>query len=109
MADPAVILTAVMAVVALVVVLLASTLFAMLFLPWMRAFLSGAPVMVIQLLGMRLRGVPPRLIVDALVMLVHRGYPHEPARSRLAESVYLAHRVRIQTPDQLANMVEERL
>ena len=96
-------------IVALVAILVVAAVFASLFAPWMRAFASGAPVMAIQLLGMRLRGVPPRLIVDALVMLVHRGYAHEPARCYLAESIYLAQRVRIQSPDQLADMVEERL
>ena len=99
----------VMSIVALVFWILVAALFATLFMPWMRAFLSGAPVMIIQLLGMRLRGVPPKMIVDALIMLVHRGHPHDANRSRLAESVYLAQRVRIQSPDQLADMVEERL
>ena len=96
-------------ILALVAILFVAAVLALLFVPWMRAFMSGAPVKIIQLLGMRLRGTPPALIVDALVMLVHRGFPHDPARSRLAESIYLAHRVRILTPDQLADMVEERL
>jgi uncharacterized protein YqfA (UPF0365 family) len=109
MIEPAAIPALMMSVVSLIIMLLMAAMFASLFWPWMQAFLSGAPVMIIQLLGMRLRGVPPRLIVDALVMLVHRGYPHDQARSRLAESIYLAHRVRIQSADQLADMLEERL
>ena len=60
-------------IVALLAVLFVAAVFALLFVPWMRAFMSGGR-MDIQLLGMRLRGTPPALIVDALVMLVHRGY-----------------------------------
>jgi hypothetical protein len=49
------------------------------------------------------------MIVDAVITLVHRGTPYDRALIRLAESIYLAQRVRIDTPTQLAEMVEERL
>jgi uncharacterized protein YqfA (UPF0365 family) len=99
----------VMAILPLVVLLLFAVLFGALFLSWLRAFLSGAPVSILQLIGMRFRGVPPRLIVDTLVALVHRGHPHDRARCYLVESTYLARRGLIETPEQLADLVEKQL
>lgn len=40
---------------------------------WIRALMSGARVSIGQLLGMKLRGVPPALIVDARISLVKAG------------------------------------
>jgi uncharacterized protein YqfA (UPF0365 family) len=77
--------------------------------PWMRAFMSGAPVTLLQIIGMRLRGVPPYLIVDSVVTLVHRGHPFDRRLCYEAESLYLAQRGMIQSPEQLADLVEKRL
>jgi uncharacterized protein YqfA (UPF0365 family) len=93
----------------LLLMLAMALVFALLARPWLRAFLSGAPISVFQLLGMRLRGVPPGLIVDALVTLVHRGHGHDPRRCGIAESIYLAQRGLIQSPEQLADLVEKQL
>ncbi len=40
---------------------------------WIRAFMSGAKVSLWQLVGMRLRRIPPSLIVDARIQLVKAG------------------------------------
>jgi uncharacterized protein YqfA (UPF0365 family) len=40
---------------------------------WVRAWLSGARVSLLNLLGMKLRGVPPTLIVDARIRAVKAG------------------------------------
>ena len=40
---------------------------------WVRAWLSGARVSLLNLLGMKLRGVPPTLIVDARIRSVKAG------------------------------------
>jgi len=97
------------AVLVLFVLLIMVAIFASSLGPWMRGFFSGVPVSIIQILGMRLRGVPPRLIVDALVTLVHRGHPYDRTLSRHAESLYLAQRGLIQSPEHLADLVEKRL
>ena len=99
----------VLALFALVVLLLIAAVFLTLFGPWMRAFLSGTPVSIVQLIGMRLRGVPARLVVDALISLVHRGHPYEPRLCYLLESTYLAQRGYIESSTQLADMVERQL
>ncbi|HUE74015.1 MAG TPA: flotillin-like FloA family protein [Pirellulaceae bacterium] len=96
-------------VVVLVMLLAMAVLGVMVLGPWLRAFTSGAPISVVQLLGMRLRGVPPGLIVDALVTLVHRGLSHDPRRCGIAESIYLAQRGLIHSPEQLADLVEKQL
>jgi uncharacterized protein YqfA (UPF0365 family) len=77
--------------------------------PWMRGFVSGAPVSLVQILGMRLRGVPPLLIVDALATLVHRGHPFNSRLSAQAESLFLAQRGLIRSPEHLADLVEKQL
>jgi uncharacterized protein YqfA (UPF0365 family) len=107
--DFAAILVVVFALVNLLLLLGIALFFATLFGPWMRGFLGGAPVSVLQLLGMRLRGVPARLVVDAVVTLVHREHPYEPQLSRLVESTYLAQRGLIQSSTQLAEVVERQL
>jgi uncharacterized protein YqfA (UPF0365 family) len=99
----------VMALVLLMMILVFAGVTLMLFAPWMRGFLSGAPVSILQLLGMRLRGVPARLIVDAVITLVHRGHAHDRKLVSLAESTYLAQRGLIQDSTQLADMVEKQL
>jgi uncharacterized protein YqfA (UPF0365 family) len=97
------------ALLALFFLLAIMVLFASLGSPWMRGFLSGAPVSLIQILGMRLRGVPPRLIVDALVTLVHRGHPYDGMLCARAESLFLAQRGLIRSPEHLADLVEKQL
>jgi uncharacterized protein YqfA (UPF0365 family) len=107
--NPAALVMVVFAAMVLLFVLIVFTVFALLVAPWMRAFLSGAPFSLVQLLAMRLRGVPPNLIVDSVVTLVHRGQPFSRKLCAEAESLYLAQRGMIQSPEQLADLVEKRL
>ena len=107
--NPAAFVLVVFAIVALLFFLVISSAFLFLAAPWMRAFMSGAPVSLIQLIGMRLRGVPPNLIVDAVVSLVHRGHPFSRQLCYEAESLFLAQRGMIQSPEHLADLVEKRL
>jgi hypothetical protein len=56
-----------------VVILLASFFY---FLKvWVRAWMSGAYISLLNLVGMKLRGVPPTLIVDARIRAVKAGLP----------------------------------
>ena len=59
---------------AIVVVVLLSLFFAFLKV-WVRAWMSGAYISLLNLLGMKLRNVPPTLIVDARIRAVKAGLP----------------------------------
>ena len=76
-------------------------------LPWKKAFLSGARVSLVQIVGMRLRGNPVGLLVDAMIILVQRG--HRDLRMSKVEQVYLAEGSRAQDALTLANQVETQL
>lgn len=73
-------------------------------LPWFRAFLSGTPLSLFQVLGMRLRGSPIKLLLDAQVALVHSGLQVD---MREVESIYLANRGRILDLQDLVDAVRE--
>jgi uncharacterized protein YqfA (UPF0365 family) len=107
--NPTTVLLLIVAFVGLLFFLMVFMVFAFLAAPWMRAFMSGVPISIIQLIGMRLRGVPPNLIVDSLVTLVHRGHPFDRRLCSQAESLYLAQRSLIQSPEHLADLLEKRL
>ena len=40
---------------------------------WLRALVSGAHVAMIQLIGMKLRGVPPKLVIEARIATLKAG------------------------------------
>ncbi len=40
---------------------------------WIRAFAARAPVSIVNLIGMRLRGIPPAIVVNARIMSVKAG------------------------------------
>lgn len=82
---------------------------ATLFRPWMRGLMAGAPVRVLDLIGMRLRGVPPTMAVEALVTLACRGHEHGERSCKLVQETYLARRGMIHTAQQLADMTEPQL
>jgi uncharacterized protein YqfA (UPF0365 family) len=60
-----------------VVVFIALAVFFSFFGTWLKAKLNGAPVGVLNLLGMRLGGVPYSLVVDARITAVKAGIPLE--------------------------------
>ena len=45
------------------------------FRPWLQAFLSGCPVSVFQLIGMRLRKVNPNKIIPVGIAATQGGHP----------------------------------
>jgi uncharacterized protein YqfA (UPF0365 family) len=59
---------------AILVVVLLSVFFYFLKV-WVRAWMSGAYISLLNLLGMKLRNVPPTLIVDARIRAVKAGLP----------------------------------
>ena len=73
--------------------------------PWMQGFLKGVPVTLIQILGMRLRGHPPSLIIDAYAQLQQRKIPITLGQ---LEWVYLTEKHRILTSHDLAVLAEKQ-
>lgn len=71
--------------------------------PWRHAFFSGVQVSLVQILGMRLRGNPPQLLVDAYIMLIKANVKVQIA---YVEVVYIENKNRSDTPEQLAEMVK---
>ena len=81
--------------------------FKMLFVtPWLRAFFSGGQVSLMSILGMRLRGSPVNMLLDAHLSMIQSG---EPSRIRIVESTYIANKTRIHTTDDLVELVREVL
>lgn len=48
---------------------------AKIFNPWLQAFIARAPVSVTQIIGMRLRKVDVRVVVNSLIMATQAGVP----------------------------------
>ena len=53
--------------------LIAFAMAAFLLRPWLRAVLNNTPVSVAHIIGMRLRGNPPILLIDAMIALTRGG------------------------------------
>ena len=74
--------------------------------PWRHAFFSGASVPLPQIIGMRLRGNPPLLLIDAYILLrkedidVQIGY---------VEVVYIENKNGTDSPEKLAELVKRYL
>lgn len=66
---------AVWALMAIAAVTAVATLFSFLSLKrlWLKAFLHGAPVSLMSIVMMQLRGSPVRLLIDALIQLKHQN------------------------------------
>ncbi|MBN1673269.1 MAG: flotillin-like protein FloA [Kiritimatiellae bacterium] len=79
------------AVIAAVVVALVVLVFVIIFFSylnlWVRALAAGAPVGILNLLGMTLRGVPGRLVVESRIRLVKAGIE---MHTQPLEALYLA-------------------
>jgi uncharacterized protein YqfA (UPF0365 family) len=74
--------------------------------PWFKCFLSGGPVSIFQIVGMRLRGTPVALVTNAHLALVQSGQPSE---VRHVESTYIANRHRIRDEGDLIGLLKSSL
>ncbi|MHC4068316.1 MAG: flotillin-like FloA family protein [Planctomycetota bacterium] len=72
---------------------------------WFMAKLSGVSVSMMDIIGMHLRKCPPRLVVDAYIMMVHGG---EKAKLVDVEWVYLAYGNLVTDSESLAELVREK-
>ncbi len=75
---------------------------ALLMRPWLRAALHAAPVPLPQIIGMRLRGNPPLLLIDAYISLRRAGISTTIGE---VENVYIDSRNRILTSNDLVELV----
>lgn len=73
MPDPKVIMIVVVAGVAIVFALLAFMAMMMLFKPWLQGFLSGAPIPIFALIGMRLRRIDVSAVMRSLILAKQSG------------------------------------
>jgi uncharacterized protein YqfA (UPF0365 family) len=73
---------------------------------WRHAVFAGAPLPWTAILGMRLRGTPPALIVDSYVALVKRGRTPDWG---MVEATYLANAGRRLDVSDLVSLVEQEL
>lgn len=74
--------------------------------PWLKATMSGGPVSVAQILGMRLRRSPVPLLLDEYLTCVHQQQDIGLAE---IESIYIANRMDIYDQDDLHRHVEAYL
>ena len=79
--------------------------FALLFRPWLRAALHTAPVSLLHIVAMRLRGNPTTLLIDAYIALKRAGMS---ATIGDVENVYIDSRNRVSTSDDLVELVKQR-
>ncbi|GIW92137.1 MAG: hypothetical protein KatS3mg110_0178 [Pirellulaceae bacterium] len=103
MVQPLLILMFVVILVLFVAILM---VFGLVFPPWMRALVRGTPVSVFDIIGMRLRGSPPLLLIDAYSTLRHDDYSVTIGQ---VERAYLGARNRITTSDDLVELVKAQL
>jgi uncharacterized protein YqfA (UPF0365 family) len=73
---------------------------------WLRATTSGAPITLISVIGMRLRGSPPALVIDAYITLKRSG---SPATISDVEGMYIDNRTRVRSSTDLVELVNNRL
>jgi uncharacterized protein YqfA (UPF0365 family) len=79
-------------------------LFCWLARPWLRAFLHGAPVPLMQITAMRLRGNRPMLLIDAYIALRRSGVPVTIGH---VEQYYIDARNRVFTSEDLVELVKQ--
>lgn len=74
--------------------------------PWIKGFMSGCPVSLFDLLGMRLRGNNPNLLIEAYVMLRMRNIP---VNIQDVEREYAANKHQINSSAELAKRIQNRV
>jgi uncharacterized protein YqfA (UPF0365 family) len=86
-------------------VLVACVLSSLLIPIWIKALASGVPISILRLVGVRLRGHPARLLVDAHILLVKQG---EVATLDETEYLFMQNRNRIHYAEDLVRLVKEK-
>ncbi len=74
--------------------------------PWIKAILTSCPVGLMNIIGIRLRGNPVNLLIDAYIILRKSG--HDTAMG-VVECIYINNRLKIKTPEDLAELTVKHL
>ena len=72
--------------------------------PWIRMKMTGGRGSLLQILGMRLRGNPTMLIVEAYTSLIHSG---DKVHLMEVESQFVANRANVSSSSDLMEVVRE--
>lgn len=93
-----------MLIVITLVVLAVMALFLSIIGLWVRALTSGVPIHVLHIVGMKLRGNPARLLIDAYILLSKAG-----VQTTLDETeyVFMQNRNRVRIPEELVRLVKD--
>jgi len=73
--------------------------------PWLRLKMSGGRGTLLQIVGMRLRGTPPMMIVEAYTSLLHSG---QDVRLIEVESTYVANKTTVMNAHDLIELVQNQ-
>jgi uncharacterized protein YqfA (UPF0365 family) len=97
------IIPVIVGVVALLLFVLMVVFFSILRL-WVRAMMSGVSVPVLHIVGMRFRGNPAQLLIDAYILLSKEG-----VQTTLGETeyVFVQNRNRVRIPEDLVRLVKD--
>jgi uncharacterized protein YqfA (UPF0365 family) len=94
-----------LAVIAIVFTFACTFLFLMVVRPWLRALGHGTPVSMVSIIGMRLRGNPPVLLIDAYIAL-HRASVATTIAD--VENTYIDNRTRVRNSEDLVHFVKSK-
>ena len=72
---------------------------------WVRAITSGVPIHLARIVGMKLRGNPAQLLIDAYVLLSKEGFG---VSLDEMEYLYMQNRNRIRLPEELVRLVKDK-
>lgn len=93
----------VVVVVGTVVVLWAMVAAAVVY-PWMQALMAGAKIPLTRILGMKMRGSDPKLLIPVYITLVHSG---EKIPIAEIESIYMANKFAVTNAGDLLRLVRD--
>jgi uncharacterized protein YqfA (UPF0365 family) len=72
---------------------------------WIKAITSGVPISLIRIIGMKLRGNPTELLIDAHIILTKQ---QSSATLDETEYTYMENRNRVRSSDDLIRLVREK-
>lgn len=96
----------IVAVVAVLFCSMVTGVFVVLARHWVRALMSGAPVSLLSILAMRMRGNPPGLLIDAYGTLLRAGVNTTISE---VEKMFLDNKTRVRTSNDLVALVKSKM
>lgn len=96
--------TLVFVVLALVILLVVIVFISFLRI-WLKAMMSAVPIPIFRIIGIKLRGNPAHLLVDAHILLAKQNVP---ASLDETEFTYMENRNRVHSTEDLVRLVKEK-